>query len=57
MGGLVFRQRDLSASLPRPALGLTGAAEEQGQPQGRTRRSLDPGYSMTSHACLCVCVW
>lgn len=46
-----YRQRDLSASLPRPALGLTGAAEEWGQPQGLTQCSLDPGYSMTSHAC------
>lgn len=45
------RQRDLSASLPRPALGLTGAAEEWGQPQGLTRRSLDPGYPTAPHAC------
>lgn len=52
-----YRQRDLSASLPRPALGLTGAAEEWGQPQGLTQCSLDPGYSMTSHACEWMCVW
>lgn len=53
-GGGGGRQRDLSASLPRPALGLTGAAEEWGQLQGLTRRSLDPGYPTEAHACECV---
>lgn len=53
----VCRQRDLSASLPRPALGLTGAAEEWGQPKGLTQRSLDPVYSMALHACERMCVW
>lgn len=34
MTGGGSRQRDLSASPPRPAFGLTGAAKQRGRPQG-----------------------
>lgn len=36
-------QRDLSASLPWPALGSGGAAEEWGQPSG-VKSLGEPGY-------------
>ena len=48
------RQRDLSAPVPRPALGLTGAAEDWG-PASRATPALatEPGYS----TCVSKCVF
>lgn len=59
-------QCDLSASLPRPDLTLTGAAGEWGQPRGLTQHSclytwLPDGVRLCTHVSgserVCMCVF